>query len=384
MTSTTTLTAMSKPLNLNTDGECLKMSGNQTFIAGYNSIDSTRDWTLGSVSATNKKLIFNNDKNDSTTILTGKNASNLKGRNDLNLHANGILLYRGWVDAGNTQEYSGGIGQLNPNLSTFFIAGNGTNSIYIDPGLGSITLNSNTIWVSGQTPAGNGRYSNINMLNSAGNNWETQSSAFTETLKAQITINQNNIASNTTSITNNTDNINGLIDNQTIIYSRLNMQHMKINLGFNMIGGSSLADNTTYTNFLGYSFNLGAYMYNNGYSSHFDSDGTLRLTKNYIVQLSVVFYHNYSNIKNFHSQIQIVQTSTNTIPDTTNLIGISSNGFNGNYTTQQQFCNYNTDNIPLYNSYYGNAKIIIKTLYDFTTLLGPFSLIAYVRFIQTT
>jgi hypothetical protein len=150
------------------------------------------------------------------------------------------------------------------------------------------------------------------------------------------------------------------------------MQHMKINLGFNMIGGSSLADNTTYTNFLGYSFNLGAYMYNNGYSSHFDSDGTLRLTKNYIVQLSVVFYHNYSNIKNFHSQIQIVQTSTNTIPDTTNLIGISSNGFNGNYTTQQQFCNYNTDNIPLYNSYYGNAKIIIKTLYDFKTLIGPF------------
>jgi hypothetical protein len=194
MTSTTALTAMSKPLNLNVDGECLKMNGNQTFIAGYNSTDGTRDWTLGSVSSTNKKLIFNNDKNDSTTILTGKNASNLKGRNDLNLHANGILLYRGWVDAGNTQEYSGGIGQLNPSLSTFFIAGNGTNSIYIDPGLGAITLNSNTIWVSGQTPAGNGRYSNINMLNFAGNSWETQSSAFTETIKQQITTNTSDIA----------------------------------------------------------------------------------------------------------------------------------------------------------------------------------------------
>ena len=222
------------------------------------------------------------------------------------------------------------------------------------------------------------------MLNTAGNAWETQSSAFTETLKSQITTNQTNIASNTTAITNNTDNINGLIDNVSIIYSRLTMQHMKINLDFNMIGMSSLADNTTYSTGLGYNFNLGAYMYSNGYSSFFASDGTLKLTKNYILQLSVVFYHNYSNITNFQSQIQIVQTSPSLISDTTNLIGISSNGFAGNFTTQQQHSNFNTDQIPLYTSYYNIAKLNIKTLYNFKTALGPFSLIAYVRFIQTT
>jgi hypothetical protein len=384
MTATTTLTAMSKPLNLNTDGECLKMSGNQTFIAGYNSIDSTRDWTLGSVSSTNKKLIFNNDKNDSTTILTGKNASNLKGRNDLNLHANGILLYRGWVDAGNTQEYSGGLGQLNPNLTTFFISGNGTNSIYIDPGLGAITLNSNTIWVSGQTPAGNGRYSNINMLNSAGNNWETQSSAFTETLKAQITTNQTNIATNTFNITTLSSQTTANSNNITNLQARLQMSHMIINANLNIINLSSLTSNTVYAIGLWYDFNLGLYMYNNGYSSMFYSDGTCRFNNNYYLQFSNVFTHNYSLITNFQSQIRI-HNSASVLIDSTNLIGLSSNGNPGNFTTQMPQFNYMTDILPIFSaSSYGQYKIFIRTRYDFKTATSPFNMVGYIRFLQFT
>jgi hypothetical protein len=400
ITATSAITSMSKPLVFNENGEVLKFSGNQAFLASYDSADGTRHWTFGGQSSTTKNVIWNNDKNGSTTIVTGTNASNLRGRNNLNIHSNGILLNRGWVDGGNTQEYSGGIGQLNPQLSTFFVAGNGTNSIFIDPGLGSITLNSNTIWVSGQVAAPNGRYSNINMLNAAGNAFETQSSAFTETIKQQIATNQTNIttltattatnttaiATNTNAITNNSNNIDALIENQTILFARLNMVHMKINLGFNLIGGpiESLADNTTYVNNTGYVFNLGSYMNANGYSTSFDPDGTSRLTKNYIMQLSVLFYHNFSNIKNFQSQIQIVQTSANIVADSTNFVGISSNGFSGNYTTQQQHCHFTTDQVPLYNSYYGIGKIFIKSTFDFTTLLGPFSMICYVRFIQTT
>ena len=47
-------------------------------------------------------------------------------------------------------------------------------------------LITNTVWVGSSVASANGRKSNINMLDASGNNWETQSSAFTETLKSSI------------------------------------------------------------------------------------------------------------------------------------------------------------------------------------------------------
>ena len=92
--------------------------------------------------------------------------------------------------------YSGGeIGLLNPNINTFHIVSNGSNNIYMSSGAGNITLNttaeinltSNATYVGSGTANSNGRKSNIFMFDSTGNNGEIQSSAFTETLKSQIT-----------------------------------------------------------------------------------------------------------------------------------------------------------------------------------------------------
>ena len=284
MTATSALTSMSKPLVFNENGEVLKFSGNQAFLASYDSADGTRNWTFGGQSSTTKNVIWNNDKNGSTTIVTGTNASNLRGRNNLNIHSNGILLNRGWVDAGNTSEYSGGIGQLNPNLNTFFVAGNGTNSIYIDPGLGSITLNSNTVWMSGQVAGGNGRFSNLNFINSSNSGWETQSDAFLPSHKQQITTNQTNIATLTTNNSVNTAAIASHTTSIATINSKFSQAYgfggskgkIKFDANFDILGSAVgtmfLANNTAYGPSFFY-LNVGVYVRNAGYTSLFDASG---------------------------------------------------------------------------------------------------------------
>ena len=125
-------------------------------------------------------------------------------------------------------------------------------------------------------------------------------------------------------------------------------------------------------------------MYNNGYSSMFYSDGTCRFNNNYYLQFSNVFTHNYSLITNFQSQIRI-HNSTSGLIDSTNLIGLSSNGNPGNFTTQMPQFNYMTDILPIFSaSSYGQYKIFIRSNYDFKTATGPFNMAGYIRFLQFT
>ena len=101
MTATSVLTSMSKPLVFNNDGECVKLVGTNTNIAGYDFTTGTRDYALGNASTANKKINLIVDKQDSLNFISGTNAGNFKGRNDINTYSNGIKLYRGWVDSGN-------------------------------------------------------------------------------------------------------------------------------------------------------------------------------------------------------------------------------------------------------------------------------------------
>ena len=253
-----TNTIMNKPLQIDNNGESLKMNGTNTNIAGYDSTTNTRDFALGNASSTNKKINLIVDKQDSLNFISGTNASNLKGRNDINCYSNGIKFYRGWVDSGNTLEYSGAIGQLNPSLPHFFIANNSTNPIYIDAGLSSITLNTNTVWMSGGTPAGNGRYSNLNMLNSTGTAWETQSSAFTETIKAQITTNQNNITA-----------LQNTLNNSKTAIARINYSNGNV---FLLGRTTTLNANFNYPTQT-FVLKVGPLLNTGGYSAFFNSNG---------------------------------------------------------------------------------------------------------------
>lgn len=253
-----TNTIMNKPLQIENNGESLKMIGTNTNIAGYDSTTGTRDYALGNASSSNKKINLIVDKQDSLNFISGTNASNLKGRNDINCYSNGIKFYRGWVDAGNTLEYSGAIGQLNPSLPHFFIANNSTNPIYIDAGISSITLNSNTIWISGQIPAGNGRYSNLNMLNSTGTAWETQSSAFTETIKEQITTNQNNITA-----------LQNTLNNSKTAIARINYSNGNV---FLLGRTTTLNANFNYPTET-FVLKVGPLLNTGGYSAFFNSNG---------------------------------------------------------------------------------------------------------------
>ena len=58
MTATSVLTSMSKPLVFNNDGECVKLVGTNTNIAGYDFTTGTRDYASGNASTANKKLII--------------------------------------------------------------------------------------------------------------------------------------------------------------------------------------------------------------------------------------------------------------------------------------------------------------------------------------
>jgi hypothetical protein len=309
ITADNTSTYFSKRMRILSDGEAIQMAGSYTIINAYTTGSTSLDWSIGQPSAGSKKVQLINYKQDSTNIISGINASGLYGRNDVNIYSYGIKLYRGdSTQSGNTLEYSGAIGQLNPSLSQFFISGNGTNSIYIDPGLGSITLNTNTVWLSGGTAAGNGRYSNINMLNAAGTGWETQSSAFTDTLKGQITTNQTNI----TTLTNRLNDIS-------------NFGIIRGYLSGSQIAGRVIPFTVSTVYALQTTIiNIGLYNYNSGYTSFFNSIGQCILTNCYInIKFECQFQSGNTGINTLRSRIK--QNNGATLYDQTYFQGVKYN-----------------------------------------------------------
>ena len=103
------------------------------------------------------------------------------------------------------------------------------NDIYMSSGTGTTTitttnninLSSNTVFIGSNTPAGNGFKANLNFLEAS--DYTTQSSAITETLKSSVQTSE----------------------------ARLNAArdfsiNVGVTTGFNAIGRTSLANNTSY------------------------------------------------------------------------------------------------------------------------------------------
>ena len=193
ITSSTTsdVTLMSKPLYISS-ADALRLYGPFSYISGWDSgSPNTRDWYVGTQS-NNKQLRIANEKAEGIYLQTGSRTGNIitansnLGQNKVVIHGLGISFKRGGISLNDNLISAGEIGALDPLTSHLYITGNGTNEVHINSGIGATVLNSNVVWIgSGTVNGAYGRKSNINMLNSS-NVWETQSSAFTETLKARL------------------------------------------------------------------------------------------------------------------------------------------------------------------------------------------------------
>ena len=184
----TTSTNFSKPLYV-TGTDAIRMYGNISYISGWNTQFNTIDWFLGREHANIQRLVLQNLKAEEIYLKSGSTvySTNL-GTNKIVTHSGGIQLKRGGLTAGDTEITLGEIGAVNPSYvpdATLYINGNGTNNIAINSGIGATVLDSNAVWIGSGSANANGRKSNINMLDATGT-WETQSSAFTETLKARL------------------------------------------------------------------------------------------------------------------------------------------------------------------------------------------------------
>jgi hypothetical protein len=141
----------------------------------------------------------NNEMNISSNKITIDSSSDtmtLSSSSIINTISYGVIfsrIHNGIYSSG------GRIGLLDTTNSDFCIFSGLTNAIFMNSGSGSTTLEtsnrinlqSNIVWVGSGTANANGRKSNINMYDATGTSWETQSSAFTETLKTQLISNTN-------------------------------------------------------------------------------------------------------------------------------------------------------------------------------------------------
>jgi hypothetical protein len=141
---------------------------------------------IGTPSANIKQLLISNEKEEGIYLKTGSRSGNTNlGQNKIYTNALGISFRRGGITSGDPEVTAGEIGAVDPLNGNFYINGTGTNSIYINSGLGQTVLDNNMLWVGSGTANANGRKSNIKMLDENGT-WEIQSSAFTEELKTKV------------------------------------------------------------------------------------------------------------------------------------------------------------------------------------------------------
>lgn len=235
ITSTAFSTLMSKALYI-TGTDVLRFYGNHSYFSGWSNVTNNRDWVIGTPNANVKQLWIANEKQDGIYLRTGSRVGNTNlGQNKIITNSNGISLRRGGITAGDTQITVGEIGALTDgNLR---INGTSTNNIILSSGIGEINCESNLLRVGATTVNANGRKSNILMYDALGNDWETQSSAFTETLKTQIGTN----ASNITILQNSNSSLNSSI-------SALQISDTAQNTSITALQISDSSQNTAITN----------------------------------------------------------------------------------------------------------------------------------------
>ena len=189
----TTSTNTNKPLYITTNGECLRTIGNYTFWSGFDTANTTRHFAIGKETSTSNRLMVSNYTLGETVIQAGSRTGNTNlGQNKIITNSNGISLRRGGLTAGDTEVIAGEIGATGAGAN-LRIDGNGSNNIIISAGIGEVYCEANTLRIGTTIVNANGRKSNILMYDATGVSYETQSSAFTETLKSQIGTNASNI-----------------------------------------------------------------------------------------------------------------------------------------------------------------------------------------------
>jgi hypothetical protein len=119
-------------INSNASGENIKMTGDHSYIAGYDSNTNTRDYYIGTPGAGSKSLSIVNEKNGGIYMASGSNGTTIENTGLINLLCNNVRV-------------------------------------------GSSTINPAT-----------GFRSNLFFLDSGGNNYIAQSSAFTEAIKNDV------------------------------------------------------------------------------------------------------------------------------------------------------------------------------------------------------
>ena len=325
-------TYINKKVSIIGTGQCLDTLGIYTSVTG-SSNSSERVWLIGN-EGENRKLFITNDYVEGIYLKCGAKSTSdpSKGWQPLNIFSNGVNLYRGGTETGNTQSYIGSWGpnQSSPTDNNFYIGGNGVNNLLLNSGIGntilsgsSVSLSSNIVWVGGSVPAANGRYSNINMINSAGSAWETQSSAFTEALKQQVI------------------NVNTLIQNAKTPIAR-----WSTNLGNTFFLGRTnfLTVNTNYpsvTNII----KMGPFLNTSGYYDYFNTYGSWIFNSSQRVnfQMDMEFDGLDTGIKVMLSRF-LVYNSAGSIILQSNKKGVTYNAGGGNpmhktlYYSTENFC----------------------------------------------
>jgi hypothetical protein len=318
----------------------LKTFGNHTFWGGYDTDGTIQHFKIGKESSTTNSLMVQNYTLGEIVIRTGSSATNSNlGRNRIVTTSSGISIQRGGVTQGDQYIVAGIIGAVDPLNSHLYINGNGTNSIIVDSGIGSVVLWTNTVKIGNTIPI-NGKYANLQFKLNAGDNWETQSSAFTETIKNNI-LNASAFGGNKGKIT--------LIRN------------------FEYIGGASgattLIANTVYSG--GFNFNIGRELYYTSlYPTLFDITGkfigAVEPTMNFSLYFELGFLCKNSAMRQFKSYIQI-QNASNVVIDNSYTQGI-------HYRTAQttdEVIYYNLG--PLKHIISAGHQIILSTSFIFTT-----------------
>jgi hypothetical protein len=251
---------------------------------------------IGTPSANIKQLLISNEKEEGIYLRTGSRSGNTNlGQNKIYTNALGISFRRGGITSGDPQVTAGEIGAVDPLNGNFYINGTGTNSIYINSGLGQTVLDNNMLWVGSGTANANGRKSNIKMMDVNGT-WEIQSSAFTEEIKTKLL---------------------GLVPNPKIYNNGTGKIEIAA-FSFWWIGQAynvtNLAASTHYqpSGYLGKK-NVGELLYAFGYAHMFGSNGAYLLTDtpNLTFVFEMDFASNFSSVQALCSRV-IVENSAGT------------------------------------------------------------------------
>jgi len=346
ITANSTTTSMSKPLIINHTGQALQMNGSTVNIKACGTGGTGERWYLGN-DVTNRLTIINYDQ-DGIHLRSGckSDFNRTLGWQPLKIYSLGVSLYRGGTETGNTETFIGNYGanQSNETDNTFYISGNGVNNVNIlasagsvnvsgssvgitatnnDIGLNvggtrSIVANTNVLYLGSGTANPNGFFSNLNMLQPGGQNWETQSRAFTEALRASVVTSETTVASLNTART----------AAQTAI-ARIETT----NGNFSILGRSTTLMPSFIYPTKTHERSLGVLLHLNGYSSYFNASGQWSYnggaTQRVCFQYDITFNSLSTGIKAFVCNI-LQKTSGGTVIRESRPMGVRYNQSGGN------------------------------------------------------